>query len=745
MLPAAARESLAWGLRESFERHAALPALEYGERTWTYAELEQECLQLALRTLSLMGQGVVAIDWPLGPELVVATLACALAGQVYLHLDPAQPPLLNARLRTLSRAGLQWGPAGLQPLGPGSALPDGAWSLVYTSGSQGLPRGYLGSGKAARAAALFYGQLLDIGPGDRLALLTSARYAAYSSILCGGLLNGACLCPYRLADHGQQSWWQWFNQRRISHLHTVPTVFRELLRQGPSFPHLRTVRLGGEPLWGSDVALANEKLAPGCRLIHGLSQTETGGIYAYYEIDRQFDFQAERVPAGYPCPDVTLELRGEEIWVDTPRLALLEWPDKALPRPWNTGDLGFLDAAGRLFHLGRSDRTRKIRGQRICLDTVERALLELPGVEHCRTDIEQEILTAFVHPRIPPDWSVTLRALLPSAAIPGHLYVVDDWPLQGNGKPDLRNLRSRVRPRPSQSAVLPSGDEWERWILEEISRLLGRPIVNLQADFFELGGDSLTAAQLVDSIEQRFGQHRKPTWVLTHPRLEQMASHLRGEEQASTPEPKFEEGQLLWLQTGPRPLWVIPGGSASEEAFKYRNWCALSGWDRGLASWILPLNLSLECLLQWMTEHLKEHQEIQLVGDCLGAPIAHLLAVKLEQRGHRVELTLINPRRSRSLSRRLRQWLRWLPAALRALFQLLHHPYPALASWAYLRRALHLLREPQQFRGNLLSPDYRARRERLSELVADCSASRLRGPCRTIHRTRFWEQGTPLS
>jgi non-ribosomal peptide synthetase component F/surfactin synthase thioesterase subunit len=110
-------------------------------------------------------------------------------------------------------------------------------------------------------------------------------------------------------------------------------------------------------------------------------------------------------------------------------------------RAFKTGDFGFKDADGNLFFRGRKDSQLKINGQRIELTRIESALSEWSSIENWVVVPNGNILFSFAksdHKTLPK--REKLQYWLPFYAIPQHIEILDEFPLNKNGKVDQQQL-----------------------------------------------------------------------------------------------------------------------------------------------------------------------------------------------------------------------------------------------------------------------------------------------------------------
>ncbi|HEC0958109.1 TPA: AMP-binding protein, partial [Klebsiella pneumoniae] len=184
-------------------------------------------------------------------------------------------------------------------------------------------------------------------------------------------------------------------------------------------------------------------------------------------------------------------------------------PFLAGERIYRTGDVARWRSDGAVEYLGRSDHQVKLRGLRIELGEIEAALRELPGMERVEVLLRHDLpgdprLVAYV-PEAMADAAALrahLAARVPDYMVPSAFVGVDHWPVTTNGKLDRSAL-----PKPSQvgmTGVAPR-TPLEHALAALFAQALGlEQAVAVDADFFSLGGDSLSAVHLLLAIEQRW-------------------------------------------------------------------------------------------------------------------------------------------------------------------------------------------------------------------------------------------------
>ncbi|WP_327072450.1 amino acid adenylation domain-containing protein [Kitasatospora purpeofusca] len=525
-------------------------------RELTYAQLDTEANRLA-RLLIARGAGPerpVAVALGRSARSVVAMLAVVKAGSAYLPVDPDYPAARIAFLLDDARPVLLLtddGSAAALPEGEVpvlrldrpevlaelAALPGGAPTdadraepltpahaayIIYTSGSTGTPKGVVvthtglpglvaaqaegfgldehsrvlqfaspsfDASVAERCDALLTGAALVVVPKEELLpgeplTRTCEHYGVTNvtlppSVLAavpeGGLPAGLSLvvagesCPAALAD-------RWSADRRMVNAYgpTETTVCATLT--GPLVPGAGDPPVG-RPIAGARVYVLDEGLRP--------------------------------VPAGVPGELFVAGAGLARGYLGRPGLTARRFlPDpfgEPGTRMYRTGDLVRWRADGRLDFLGRTDHQVKVRGFRIELGEIESALSAHPDAARAVVTVRedrpgQRTLVGYLVPR--PDTApdpvavrAALAAELPPYLVPAAVVVLAELPLTANGKVDRDRL-------PAPGFAPGAGSGRPRTPVEEtlcaiFAEVLGLPEVGTGDGFFDLGGDSIQAIQVV--------------------------------------------------------------------------------------------------------------------------------------------------------------------------------------------------------------------------------------------------------
>lgn len=559
------RAEIEGSLSDRFARQAARHpdrlAIVTRRHELTYRALYRATTAVARRLRERLGDGpgAVGLLFEQGAPAIWSALGTMAAGKMCVPLDPAHPRARNAFI--LQDAGANAiltdrdhaalvherghevivvddiAAAGDDRGEPCQASAGDPAYLLYTSGSTGHPKGVVRTHRSLLHFQMNYANALHICPDDRLAMLRSMSVFGGVRDVYAALLNGAALYALDVKREGVPVLAGWLREHEITIAFFGAPLFRhfaEDLDGQEGFPHLRVIRLGSDTVQKSDVELYRRHFAATCILVNGLGSTETTTVCKYF-IDKDTRIVTDTVPVGYPVADVevfVLDADGHEvptgqsgeIAVRSAYLAEGYWRQPAVtaavfrPSPTGHGDRVFLmgnlgrqHPDGCLEHLGRTDFQVQIRGYRVELAEVERALMAIEGVREAVVVAQPgpsgEIrLIAYVVPSVRSALAAgairqALRATLPDHMVPAHLVLLDTMPLNATSKVDRTALPRPGRTRPE----LETSFEAPRTPIEEMlsriwTEVLGLDRVGVHDGFLELGGDSLLAARVVSRV-----------------------------------------------------------------------------------------------------------------------------------------------------------------------------------------------------------------------------------------------------
>ncbi|WP_081878121.1 non-ribosomal peptide synthetase [Nocardia brasiliensis] len=603
--------------------HPHRTAVRSGATTLTYAELDKRSNRLA-RALIARDIGIgdrVALGLTRSVESVLTVLAVVKTGAAFVPVDPNYPAdrvrhmladagcwvgvTIGAHAERLRAAGAD-GPATDWLLLDDPAVraelethddalvddldrmctieaADLAY-LIYTSGSTGKPKGV-----AVTHAGLsnFADELRDRMRVDRESRTLHFASPSFDAAVLDLLLavgSGAAmvLCPPDV--YGGDELAALLERERITHTFMTPAALATIDHERWPLPHLRALMVGGEACAPDLVA----RWAPGRTMLNGYGPTETTIVATIATLTAEqpvtigtlvrgaralvLDERLRPVPTGVPGD---LYLGGHGVargYFDRFGLTALRFVadpfGPAGARLYRTGDVVRWNDAGELCYLGRSDHQVKVRGFRIELGEITAALGEHPAVRFAHTEVRQiagaDRIVAFVQPADEHTGvdveavRARLGAQLPTHMVPASITVLERIPLTPVGK-----LDSAALPEP-QLAVAAATREpstpSERLVARVMGELVGVEAVRADDSFFDIGGNSLLATQLVARLAAASNTRLEVRTVFAAPRVAELAAHLDSGPAGARPRPALvrqARPDRIPLSAAQRRLWFL--------------------------------------------------------------------------------------------------------------------------------------------------------------------------------------------
>jgi amino acid adenylation domain-containing protein len=436
--------------------------------------------------------------------------------------------------------------------------PDSVSNIVFTSGSTGRPKGVVHTHGIILNNIKVHTNTLYLTDKDRICQVASYTTLAGTSSIFRALLNGATLLPFNTAAEGAVNLAHWLIEKRITVCQIVPTLFRSIVQcvaESATFPDMRILHLGGEPVYRRDVSAFRKHFPKTCWLVHNLGSSEAPTIRQFF-VDHDSPIEEERLPVGYPVPDREVTLVDDdgktvefeqigEVVVRSRYIAQGYWCQPELTRQmfqldpsgngmrrFRTGDLGSMSRDGCLRLHGRKDSQIKVHGYRVEVPEVEAILLSIDGIDQAAvvfSGADFDGLVAYVVPseggRLTEE-SIRkqLREKLTSYMVPAQVVILPRLPLTATGKLDRMALQAAPTRRASPISPPPS-NPMEQLLCEIWSEVLKRP-VGVAEGFFDLGGDSLSGSRILARVEAKLGVRVAIKDLLERPTVAAMARWL---------------------------------------------------------------------------------------------------------------------------------------------------------------------------------------------------------------------------
>ncbi|MBD0256682.1 MAG: amino acid adenylation domain-containing protein, partial [Cytophagales bacterium] len=539
--------------------HPDAVAVVYEETTLSYRQLDERSNRLAdhLQRVHRVGPRVrVALMCRRSERMIVALLGILKAGAAYVPIDADFPAARVAHLLKDSGAALLLTERGLA--GPDAAAicavrtlediaaesdraparavpvahqPEDPAYILYTSGTTGAPKGVVIRHKSLADYAQTFTDFFALSARDgviqQAPLTFDTSVEEIFPVLCAG---GRLILP-REGGRDVNGLVDAIERCRATVLSTSPLVLNELNAHVSRLASLRLLISGGDRLEAANITHLFGKFP----IYNTYGPTEATVCSLYGEvgapgetplIGRPIANRSVYIlnPAGQLAPPGVwgeIGIAGEGLaagYLNKPE----ETGRQFVPHPfaageilYKTGDVGRWLPDGRIEFGGRTDRQVKVRGHRVELAEVERALMACPRVENALVTVagpgdprETAVVAYFTG-----QGEITTAQLrghlvqqLPPYAVPDRFIHLDAFPVTAHGKIDLGALPgvARTGSGPASQPADP-GNAVEEILAAWWAEVLGKESVGCTDNFFEAGGNSIKCLQVTTRIHREFG------------------------------------------------------------------------------------------------------------------------------------------------------------------------------------------------------------------------------------------------
>lgn len=541
-------------------------AAEFDTQKKSYNEINNEANRLAsfLKKQGLQKGSVAGLVLNRGPQLPIALLAILKCGAAYVPLDPDFPA---ARLQfMLQDSGASFIVVNKEYAGKFSGTakeiiledveaaikqmpaenPDIAIEgndtayIIYTSGSTGLPKGVMVTHHNLLNFLIAMQDIFETDEHTRLLAVTTisfdiAALEMYLPLISGGSL---VIAGNAQAKDGTMLLEELVNNK-INMMQATPATFKLMTDAGWEQKLDLTALCGGEAL---PKHLAEKLLTRVNSLYNMYGPTET----TVWSTVARVKPAGEMITVGFPIANTQVYILDDtgallpdgsigEICIGGDGVAKgyhnrqeltqekFITPHFKTAQPgkiYKTGDLGKILPNGEIVCLGRTDQQAKIRGFRIELGEIEHALTKQTGIKDAvcvvkEDDSGEQKLVAYIvtagnlhtlQKETLMEWRAALRKTLPQYMVPAEFVKLDAFPLTPNKKVDRQALQKYTAGFTVQSETSQEEKNKTTDAIKQVwSKELGITGIDVDDDFFDLGGHSMTAVKVMNGIEKEIG------------------------------------------------------------------------------------------------------------------------------------------------------------------------------------------------------------------------------------------------
>lgn len=683
---------------EQVERTPEATAVIFEDQTLTYRELNQRANQLAhyLRQMMVGPEVLVGICMERSIEMVVGILGILKAGGAYVPLDPNYPQeRLNFMLEDTEAAVLitQEHLKDKLPAGHQAKLVflNAEWEklkyeselnlnntatsqnlayVIYTSGSTGKPKGVaiIHQNTVALlswAARVFTSEELKGVLAATSICFDLSVYELFFPLSQGGtiVLVRDALCLLTLPT-----------RELVTLINTVPSVMNELVRANTIPDSVKTVNLAGESLKRELVQQVYQQTkVQRVYNLYGPSEDTTYSTFVLVQRNELseptvgrpisntqayvLDNQGQPVPIGVMGE---LYLGGAGVsrgYLNRPDISAERYvPNLFSPtdggRLYKTGDLVRYLADGRLAFLGRTDRQVKIRGYRIELGEIEFALAQHPSVREVAVvvqgnKLDSKKLVAYIITTDDKGADIGklrgyLERRLPSYMIPSLFLCLDALPLTVNGKTDYRSLLEHDPFHLSlDEPFIKPNSTVEKTVAKIWEDILGLRSVGANYNFFDYGGNSLLALQIVSRVNETFNVRLPLRTLFTSSDLRTFS---RAIEQQLPERKKIEDSMVFPLPRDKK----LPASFVQEEWLSFQNGEEYAVEVNLTEVYLIKGALDIDALVKSFHTVMKRHESLRTTFNIYSIPPSQIIHPEPIVTPRIIDLQHLSPQQQKS-------------------------------------------------------------------------------------------------
>lgn len=397
--------------------------------------------------------------------------------------------------------------------------------IMFTSGTTGTPKGVMVNNRNI-IRLVKNTNYIKFYESDKIIQTGSIAFDAITFECWGALLNGITLYlidnnilldPIKLEEN--------LLKNKITIMWLTSSLFNHMSEFNPNmFRNLRVLLVGGDVLSPKYINKVINK-CPNLEIINGYGPTENTTFSTFFKIDKEYEIN---IPIGKPisnsfCYVISKKRRLLPMFVEGELLVsgdgisngYLNLKDVTKNKfisnlnfinntSYLTGDIVKWDIQGNLSFVGRRDNQYKIRGYRIELDEIRNILLAIQEIKDCYITVsnsKKDLILIYEATNSINESGLKniIKEKLPYYMIPKYIKRVDKMPINSNGKLNIQNLKE---------FILKEYKEKEEINLNEYNGIyykiykvfcdaLKKEKININDNFFEIGGDSLSAIDVI--------------------------------------------------------------------------------------------------------------------------------------------------------------------------------------------------------------------------------------------------------
>ncbi|MFZ1007491.1 MAG: non-ribosomal peptide synthetase [Candidatus Sulfotelmatobacter sp.] len=421
--------------------------------------------------------------------------------------------------------------------------------IIFTSGSTGKSKAAAVHHRGWRNLLNWFTRQFEITSRDKVLLVSSFSFDLTQRALVMPLISGGELHLLAANHFNPELALITIDAQKITLMNCAPSPFYTLVENQSAdvrrkLNSLRIVFLGGEAISGARLKDWVDSGTCKTELVNVYGIAECSDVSTYYRLHDFSRYVSGSVPIGIPIDNTRVYVMDSELhrmavgevgelciagegvgkgYVNDPELTKKKFVKVKLGRKsellYRTGDLGRLGKGGNFEYVGRVDYQVKVHGVRVELEEIETVLRQHSKTQEAivlvkEVELGDQRIVAYVVPKesvsdaewrsVEEDLRRYVRLKLPKNMVPNTFVKIREVPLNPNGKVDRTALQNEnghngAKPQSRQRSTA------EIVIGAFVAEALHVPQVGLEDDFFDMGGHSLMAIQVVTQINETFG------------------------------------------------------------------------------------------------------------------------------------------------------------------------------------------------------------------------------------------------
>lgn len=404
--------------------------------------------------------------------------------------------------------------------------------IINTSGSTGNPKSISIENKGLASCLVHTNKIFNINSNDRgLAVTNLCHDMSIYDVL--GILSagGAVIVPSDDKQKDPSHWLELIEKYNINLWNSVPAfmemfVEAEMNISSKIKDNMKVIFLGGDWIKPSMVKKVRE-IFPNSKIISVGGPSETTLWNIYHEIKKE-DIKKEVIPYGRPFPNTKYYILNDNMeicpigvegtmyvsgiglareylgQVEETNKKFISWNNE---RVYNTGDCGYYREDGEIIFTGRRDFQVKINGKRIELSGIEKVINNIKEINTSCVlyDKNKNQIRAYYTSEKEIDKNIIKKHILENCVdymIPKTITYIKSMPLTVNGKIDRKKLLAIKDNNINKDTSYKT--EIEESLLSLCKEVLEQKDLEINDNFFMMGGNSISAIKLITKIRNRY-------------------------------------------------------------------------------------------------------------------------------------------------------------------------------------------------------------------------------------------------